>query len=371
MLFNVRYQILTVKRKEKTVNKQLVLMSLVLMGSLVATNAQAAGKKQKKSAQVSSSSVGATNTQAPTSVAAPANTSTVNVSDVQSTTEKTEDIDQEITNARMRSELGSKSLWSFKSSLGYSGGSLNKPFDSIRPNYRASATIESLATLAGNVGVNYRVSKGGNLSFGTGVNIADPLHGNVFEGSFTDPRAAKKGASYKRTQVSTPYLDYSHGYRAFNMQMISSATYSHYTEEDATDYYNMLGNVSVSQTALADLGSTKWSGGLSLSFDKDLYKGSFADASADNMRSDLGAGLYPFAEYAFNDNYSFRTVFGYFQFVKYEGSSDLIQLEPYQSMGVGIALSRDIYVYPNVQFTPKDVRADRTNVAVSANLNLF
>lgn len=301
-----------------------------------------------------------------------ANTSTLSASEVQKPEEKKgEDIDQEITNARMRSELGSKSQWSFKSSMGYSGGSLEKPFDSIRPNYRASATIETLAALNANVGVNYRVSKGGNLSFGTGVLVMDPLHGDITQNTFEDPRASKKGAEQKRSQISTPYLDYSHGYRALNMQMISSMTYSHYTTEDATDYYNLMGNLSVSQTVLANLPNSKWSGGLSLSLDKDIFKGSFAYSSANDMRGDYGVGLFPFAEYEFSDKYSFRTVFGYFQYQKYEESNDLVLLEPYQSMGVGIALTRDIYVYPNVQFTPKDMRSDRTNVALSANLNLF
>lgn len=322
--------------------KAQVLMSLILAGSLVSVSAQAEEANQN------------------------ANTSTVKVSDVQKSEEKKEDIDQEITNARMRSELGSKSQWSFKSSLGYSGGSVEKPFDSIRPNYRASASIESLTALSGNVGVNYRVSKGGNLSLGTGVVVMAPLEGDIMK-DFEDPRASRKGAKQKRSQVSNPYIDYSHGYRAMGMQMISSATYTHYTEEDATDYYNLLGNVSVSQTVLADFGDSKWQGGVSLSLDKDLTKGAFNDGP----RYDYGVGLFPFAEYSFNDTFSFRTVFGYFQFASYEGVNDLIQLEPYQSMGVGISVTRDIYLYPNVQFTPKDVRADRTNVALSANLNLF
>lgn len=329
--------------------KNQVLMSLILAGSLVAVSAQAEEQTNNQNS----------------------NTSTVKVSEVQKADEKSEDIDQEITNARMRSELGSKSQWSFKSALGYSGGSVEKPFDSIRPNYRASATIEALTGLSGTVGVNYRLSKGASLAFGTGVTIVDPLHGNILEEKFADPRASRKGVEQKRTQVSTPYLEYSNGYRAMNMQMISSIQYSHYTEEDATDYYNLLGNVSVSQTALADFGTSNWSGGLNLSIDKDISKGAFASSAADSMRQDYGIGLYPFAEYAFNDKYSFRTVFGYFQFAKYEEATELVQLDPYQSMGVGIAVTRDIYVYPNVQFTPKDVRADRTNVALSANLNLF
>ncbi len=326
--------------------KAQVLMSLILTGSLVSVSAQAEEANQN------------------------ANTSTVKVSDVQKTEEKKEDIDQEITNARMRSELGSKSQFSFKSSLGYSGGSLEKPFDSIRPNYRASASIESLTALSGNVGVNYRVSKGGNLSLGTGVVVMAPLEGDIVK-DFEDPRESRKGKEQKRAQVSNPYLDYSHGYRAMGMQMISSATYTHYTEEDTIDYYSLLGNVSVSQTVLADFGDSKWQGGVSLSLDKDITNGGFSSSGPKDLRYDYGVGLFPFAEYSFSDTLSFRTVFGYFQFASYEGQNDLIQLEPYQSMGIGISVTRDIYLYPNVQFTPKDVRADRTNVALSANLNLF
>ncbi|KHD88785.1 MAG: hypothetical protein OM95_06555 [Bdellovibrio sp. ArHS] len=324
--------------------KKQILMSLIL-GTMVTVAAHAEEQAQNQTA----------------------NTSTVKVTDVQNKEEQKKDIDEEITNARMRSELGSKSQWSFKSSLGYNGGSLKQPFDSIRPNYRASASIESLTQLSGNVGVNYRISKGGNLSFGTGIVVMDPLHGDITK-DFQDPRNANR--KVRRSQVSTPYLDYSHGYRAFNMQMISSVTYSHYTEEDATDYYNLLGNVSVSQTVLADFGSSNWSGGASISIDKDIAKGNMDQVDA---RYDYGVGLFPFAEYTFNDTFSFRTVFGYFQFARYEDYTEagLYQLEPYQSVGVGISVTRDIYVYPNVQFTPKDMRDDRTNVAVSANLNLF
>lgn len=318
--------------------KAQVLLSLILAGSMFAVSANAEEQS--------------------------ANTSSVKVSDVKKSDEKKEDIDQEITNARMRATLGSKSAFSFKSSLGYNGGSLEKPLDSIRPNYRASASIESLTALSGNVGMNYRVSKGGNLSLGTGVLIMAPLEGDITK-DFKDPRASQAGKNQKRSQVSDPYVDYSHGYRALGMQMISSATYTHYTTEDATDYYKLLGNVSLSQIFLADLGTSKWQAGASISYDKDLENGDFAGA-----RYDYGIGLFPFAEYSINDRFSFRTVFGYFQFAKYS-TMDLVQLEPYQSMGIGISLTRDIYLYPNVQFTPKDIRSDRTNVALSANLNLF
>ncbi|MDG0816608.1 hypothetical protein [Bdellovibrio svalbardensis] len=338
--------------------KKQVLVSLILAGSLVSSFAHAEEKKETSQTT---------------------NSSSVKVTDVQKKDEQVKDIDDEITNARLRAQLGSKSRWSFKSDFGFNGGSVEKPFDAIRPNYRAGASVESLAVINGNVGVNYRVTEKDNLSFGTGITIMDPLHGNLAK-PVIDPRKQSEGETVSRYQISTPYLDWSRGYKAMGMQQVSGATYSHFTDSDSADLKSF-GNLSLSQTFLADFGNSNFSGGVNVSLDYTFYNG---DAKAEYtpylqsgaiMRDDYGVGLFPFAEYSISDKYSLRTVFGYFQFVHYKNEynnpQDLKQREPYQSVGVGISITRDIYLYPNVQFTPKDIRADRTNVALSTNINLF
>lgn len=300
----------------------------------------------------------------------------VNIESLKKPQEKLKDIDSEITDARMRATLGSKSKFSFKSSLSYSGGSINDPLSPVRPNYRASATIEAMTSLSGDIGFNYRITDKDNLSFGTGITVIDPLHGDLTK-SADDPRDGA-GGSMDRYQISTPYLSWSRGYRALDTQMISSVTYSHATDSDSVNKTKVFGSVSLSQTILANFGKSKWTGGTSITLGKNIYSGDITDeklmarmAAGTYKRSDFTWGLFPFMQYSFTDKYSFRTVFGYFQFTRYEGDNDNIQLEPYQSVGLGISITRDIYLYPNVQFTPRDVRSDRTNVALSANLNLF
>lgn len=307
---------------------------------------------------------------------AAAGSSRTNIESLKKPQEKLKDIDNEITDARMRATLGSKSKFSFKSSLSYSGGSINDPLSPVRPNYRASATIEAMTSLSGDVGFNYRITDKDNLSFGTGITVIDPLHGDLTK-SADDPRYGA-GGSMDRYQISTPYLSWSRGYRALDTQMISSVTYSHATDSDSVNKTKVFGSVSLSQTILANFGKSKWTGGTSITLGKNIYSGDISDeklmarmAAGTYKRSDFTWGLFPFMQYSFTDRYSFRTVFGYFQFTRYEGSDDNIQLEPYQSVGLGISITRDIYLYPNVQFTPRDIRSDRTNVALSANLNLF
>lgn len=289
------------------------------------------------------------------------------------------DIDDEITNARMRATLGSKNKWSFKSAFGFSGGSIERPMAEVRPNYRAGASRESLPGLAGTVGINYRASERDNVSFSTGITIIDPFHGGITKPA-TDGRSGNKGAVVSRYQVATPSLDWSRGYKAFGTQMISGMAYSHYTDSDSADI-NAIGDVSFSQTVLANLGTSKWSGGLSGVLSQSIYGGSIKNAdlvgdyeSGKYKRDETLLAVYPFAEYSFTEKVSFRTVFGYFEFSKYKdefgNNTTFRQVEPYQSMGVGFSVTRDIYLYPNVQFAPKDVRADRTNVALSANINI-
>ncbi|WP_413556999.1 hypothetical protein [Bdellovibrio sp. HCB209] len=334
--------------------KKQILSSLILAGSLVtAVSAFAAEENQS------------------------ANTSTVKVTDVQKKDEQVGDIDNEITNARLRATLGSKSRWSFKSSLGYNGGSIEKPMDSLRPAYRYGAR-QTLTALSGDVGINYRVTERDSLSLSTGITIMDPFHGDITKPA-KDPRYADQVAP--RYQVSTPSMTWSRGYKAWGMQMASDATVAMYTDSDSSDT-NSKGAIMASQTFLADLGNSNWSGGLNASFDYEVYGGGIKNAEVEAdyasglaRRTDMILAIYPFAEYTFNDTYSFRTVFGYFEFYKdkdeYGNSTDFYQKEPYQSMGIGISVTRDIYLYPNIQFAPKDIRADRTNVALSANINLF
>lgn len=290
------------------------------------------------------------------------------------------DIDNEITNARLRAQLGAKSRWSFKSALGYSGGSLDKPFAEVRPNYRAGTNREALPALSGTVGINYRMTERDNLSLGTGLTIVNPLFGGITKPAVDSRKGPNNGKTISRYQVATPGVGWSRGYKAMGSQMISGVDYSHYTDSDSADE-NAIGDITLSQTVLANFGDSRWSGGLSGNFSYSIYGGGLKNAdmipdyaSGAYRRSDMLVGLYPFAEYSFTDAVSFRTVFGYFEFLKnkdeYNNNNRFLQREPYQSMGVGISITRDIYLYPNVQFTPKDIRSDRTNVALSTNINI-
>lgn len=284
------------------------------------------------------------------------------------------DIDKEITNAKMRADFGSRSRWSVKMAFEYTGSTIERPLDEIRPNYRRGLSGDELATLSGTVGARVALSPRDSLSMGTGVSMLTPLSGT--RGTFEDPRY---GIEMKRYQVSTPYLSYSRAYRAQTalggLQMISAGTYYRMTSSDAVDGMGQTGAVSLMQTVANEFGTSGWTGGAQLMLYKFIYEGDVAPeyARVGVRQIDFVYLIAPFAEYALNDRVSFRTIFGWFSNSQVRGTTDgTVRSEtPYQSVGLGISVTRDIYLYPNVQFLPLDVRADRTNVALSSTINLF
>lgn len=266
-----------------------------------------------------------------------------------------EDIDQQITNAQLRAKSGSKSKVSIKTSFTYTGGSLVKPASEDRPEIFVSDAVEVKTKLSGNIGVKMKVSEQNSLSFGTGVGILTPFHGSA-------------STVNDRSQYENPYLGYTHLERSGDWQMMSDISWTHYTARYAK-MAKLNDSFTVSQTVLRELGRSGWNGSLSLGLSVSTYE----DGKREG-RSDYFLLLYPSLEYAFNDRYSFRTVFSYFNYMHMMTEPALLKLENntrYQSMGLGVALTRDIYFYPNVQFIPEDLRDTRTNVGLSAYVNFF
>lgn len=292
------------------------------------------------------------------------NESAAKIEDLQKKDEAKKDIDDEITNARMRATLGSKSKWSVRTALAYQGGSVKKPFDVVRPNYRGAVATNVRTYMNADVAVKRRLGDLDSLNFGTGILVFTPFHRTLDE-------ATNSGSGARNMNVSSPYLEYNVAYKLGGIQNSSSITYTHSTTDFDVNDVKTIGSLTLDQTMIAEV-TNNLSLGAAFDLSKTFYKGSSDFDGNGERKVAYEPAIFPFLEYAFNDKYSFRTVFGYLQFQVFEGDGNkLRQLEPYQSMGIGISLARDFYLYPNVQFAPKKMTTDRTNIGVSANINVF
>lgn len=260
-------------------------------------------------------------------------------------------IDKEITNARIRATSGSKSKLSLSSSLAYDGGSVKKPFGKTRPNISGDPEVEVDTAFGGSVAGRYRFNPNDSVTFGAGVSVLKPLHGA------------------EDLSVDNPDVAYSRVYKLGAFQTVSSVGYTHGTSESYKDV-DLNSVIYFSHNMMAQIGESRFTAGASFGLNFFNYGD---DPVAGDPRTSYSVGIYPQLEYSFNDMLSARTVFGYFNFRNKRSDSnfDLERRYEYQSIGVGISVTRDFYLYPNVQFIPDNLDVDNTNVAISATINLF
>lgn len=292
--------------------------------------------------------------------------STIKLEDVNGQKNKVPgDIDEEITNAKLRAESGSKSKFSLSFKGSYTGGSLQSPFGEKRPRLSADPGAQAFTSFDLGLNGRYRWTKHDSLMLGTAFGFVTPFQGRV----------SKNDA----LNVNDPTLTYSRVGKILGLQTVAAATYAYGTsipsrDIDATHQlaltYNMMNattfglSYGASVTAFYSLFST------SPGQNPDLHSSAYGF----DKRTQYSLGLFPQAEYAISDKVSARTVFGYFNWKHLYGDQSrtrLLQTYVYQSIGIGWAVARDLYLYPNIQFVPDNIRSDFTNVSLSATINVF
>jgi hypothetical protein len=300
-----------------------------------------------------------------------------------------EDItDQILTNNQLRAQVGSLSKYSISTSFSYNGGSLEKPFDAFRPNLSGSnQSLTTLESLSGSVGVKYRVSPTGSITLSGGVRMLTPFHAEYTAPDSTSQQIFDQ--QHGHFDLNTPTVTYTQIFRWHDIQNISSASVS-YTTDGYSRNIGYVGSGSISQTVAYEVGTS----GVTL-----LLSGSFA-AYALNKGPDAVIGvvgpnnqnippnnpvfagpyqsLYQFdfgpaVEYQISRRFSVRTGIG----VTLEHTRAMSNFSTFrqdliwQGAGLGIMVMRDVYLYPNVSFVPFDFAANRTNVGLSTNINIF
>lgn len=281
-----------------------------------------------------------------------------------------QDVDDLITNNKLRAETGSKSRWSVNSAFSYSGGSIEKPLAEDRPNIAAATGTVSKAWIDGSVATKYNINTTNSLSAGVGLRWITPLNGKPhdYQGD--------------RFDVQNPYVTYQNLYKWSGIQSVFQATPTFYTNSNLVKE-GYVSSLAVSQDNIYEVGHSGLSVGLYLWAQGAVYNKTgplgqpgdadfLADVRAD--QSDYGGGADPYLEYQLNDKVNLRTVANLWNYEHIRSESRLTAFhwdKVYQSVGVGISVTRDIFVYPNLQFLPDNLRADQTNVGLNTNINIF
>ncbi|MBX3022260.1 MAG: hypothetical protein KF799_11360 [Bdellovibrionales bacterium] len=268
------------------------------------------------------------------------------------------DIDQEITNAKLRAESGSKSKWSGSASISYMGSSLETPLGNERPN-TAQEAVAPPVSMGGSLAIRYRMTKNQSLTAGVGWGLDSPWEKQ--EGN-----------------VSDPYLSYNYVGKIKGVQNIATVAGSVITNNQSRSI-GQNADLGVSNIMMYDFDGSKFTVGLILAADR----GFFGEGNAARQR-EWTFGAYVPMEYAFNDTVQLRTVFRPWTVYRTaaQESWTFNSIRWTQSLGVAVAVTRDINLYPNFQwdveqwrgndynFFSKDVRANST-VGLQAAINVF
>jgi hypothetical protein len=277
--------------------------------------------------------------------------------------------DQLITNRNLRSLNGSLSTWSFASTWNYQGGDINKPVGSSRPNVTGAKDVALVQNLSGTVGISYRFTEVDRLTFGIGLQMASPFSDEA-DSKFSESGRREFNRTQGELDASNPQLVYRRVMKPFGVQSILTATSTYFTQDALVDR-GLESKNEVSMNSLYDFGGSRFSAGV-------VLQGAFFTHRRDDQTLEASQPAYefyalPITEFEINDFMNWRAVYRYYWYQqnRAQSSSEWTTMEPTISTGIGFSVTRDIFLYPNVQFNPEDIRADRTNIGLSANINLF
>ena len=293
--------------------------------------------------------------------------STMKVEDAtQSKNKVSGDIDQEITNAKLRADSGSKSKVSLSLSTSYTGGALDNAFGQKRPRLSGDPANQDFTSLNLGLSGRYRWTKNDSVTFGTAFGFVTPFQGRV-------------NSSKDAINFNDPALGYSRVGKLGELQTVSTIAYAAGTSitslaQDQTGQFGLSYNMMKPfQNGVAIGASASAAYNIFDSKPGNNAKTATTRYGGDN-RTQYSLAIFPQAEYKFNSTYTARTLFGYFNWRHLYGDANryrMLQTYVYQSVGVGISVARNVYLYPNIQFLPGDMRADYTNVSLSGTFNIF
>lgn len=282
------------------------------------------------------------------------------------TPDRTDKVDELITNRRFRASNGSLSKFSINASLSYNGGSLERPFAADRPNIANAGDTTTISGIFGSINTTYRLTKLNRINFGAGIQMLAPFNDSID----TDSTRAKKAFDENQGEldISNPFLSYTHMNKFFGIQTIISGGLTQYTANNLTKLgYNYGVNTSIN--TMYDVGSSGFSFGVLFVADHNFFDKN--DAALQGDQNEIVFGFLPQAEYIINDTFNLRTIIRSNWYQNTTADPSFEKRPVTQSVGLGISVNRDIFLYPNIQFPYDNLKMANTNVGFTANINMF
>lgn len=257
----------------------------------------------------------------------------------------------EITDEKLKAEEGSRSRYSLKFSLSYSGPPVGEPLSKDQPNPNNMPGVYR-TSLGGSISGRYRMDSRTALSVGTGISALTPFHG------------------VERVDVRTPYLSYDRTGRVGDVQMRNSFGLSVTTIPNFRNI-GQVGTLSYDNSLIYDIGTSDFAIGLDTGLSYFIYERDYL--ASDRRASIYFLGFYPNAKYRFNSRLNVNTSWNV-SFASPRSRDNVWALENMrisQRVGLGWALTKEIYFAPYLNFFPETANLDTTTINFSTVFSLL
>ncbi len=258
---------------------------------------------------------------------------------------------REITDAKMRADLGSLSRYSFKLDLGYNGPTIGKPLEKDLPNPDNMRRVNA-TNIKGNISGRFRLDSNSAVFLGGGLSALYPFHG------------------MGRMDINTPQIGYDMFHRVGDAQMrnafgVSFETVPTYQAVGIAGGLNYIGST------LFDLGTSGFASGMDLILFYKVYNRAYLPTDGNTPR--YTAILSPSLKYNLSDRASIGTNLG-FAFWNPRALGNTTALLPQtaiQRLSFGYAFKKTVFVAPYLNFYPSKLAMDTTTINLSTVFSLL
>ncbi len=260
--------------------------------------------------------------------------------------------DEDITDAKLKADSGSLSKYSLKVSLSYNGPGVGDLGNKMQPNPDGSVGVFE-TSLGGSIGARYRFDSKSAISLGSGINALTPFHGT------------------ERIDLKTPFVSYDRSDRIGEVQMRNSFGTSVTT---VPNYRNLgqIGSLSYDNSLVYNIPGTRLAAGIDTGLNVFVYERSFDKKDAKSTAS-YALEFFPQVKYNITDKWNAYTSLAlrYWNPRRLENGWNLANKVISARTGMGVAITRDIYFAPYLNYYPDDFAWKTTTFSFSTVFSIL
>ncbi|MGZ3772784.1 MAG: hypothetical protein ACXVCY_07950 [Pseudobdellovibrionaceae bacterium] len=258
--------------------------------------------------------------------------------------------DKDITDSKLKADSGSLSRYSLKFSLSYYGPPVGDLSNKKQPNPDGSIGVYD-TSLGGAISGRYRLDSKSAISLGTGVSVLTPFHGA------------------ERTDVKTPFVSYDRNSRWGNWQGRNSYGVSVTTIPNYRTV-GQVGTLSYDNAFVYNFGTSGFAAEWDTSLSYFLYERDYI--RKDGKASTYYVSFYPQLKYNISDKLNVYTSYAInFWNPRYATEDVILNKVLSGRLGMGWAITRDVYFAPYLNFFPEKLAADTTTVSFSTIFSIL